>query len=107
MNPELKNHFEKKGLQFVGQDVEGQRMEIIELKGERSLKSTELITCGFKGNGVFFMFVPDHCYFVGVQYHPEFTSRPIKPSPPYFGLLLAAAGKLQSYLSRGCHLSQR
>uniref|UniRef100_A0A3B3DRH7 CTP synthase n=1 Tax=Oryzias melastigma TaxID=30732 RepID=A0A3B3DRH7_ORYME len=81
VNPELKNHFEKKGLQFVGQDVEGQRMEIIELK--------------------------DHCYFVGVQYHPEFTSRPIKPSPPYFGLLLAAAGKLQSYLSRGCLLSQR
>lgn len=49
----------------------------------------------------------DHCYFVGVQYHPEFTSRPIKPSPPYFGLLLAAAGKLQSYLAKGCQLSPR
>uniref|UniRef100_A0A671WRY3 CTP synthase n=1 Tax=Sparus aurata TaxID=8175 RepID=A0A671WRY3_SPAAU len=68
-------------LQFVGQDVEGERMEVIELE--------------------------DHCYFVGVQYHPEFTSRPIKPSPPYFGLLLAAAGKLQSYLNKGCRLSPR
>ncbi|GAA6091365.1 CTP synthase 1, partial [Tachysurus ichikawai] len=48
-----------------------------------------------------------HPYFVGVQYHPEFTSRPIKPSPPYFGLLLAAAGKLHSYLMKGCRLSPR
>uniref|UniRef100_A0A8D0A4K4 CTP synthase n=1 Tax=Sander lucioperca TaxID=283035 RepID=A0A8D0A4K4_SANLU len=81
VNPELKHHFEKRGLQFVGEDVEGERMEVIELD--------------------------DHCYFVGVQFHPEFTSRPIKPSPPYFGLLLAAAGKLQSYLAKGCRLSPR
>uniref|UniRef100_A0A3Q3QS17 CTP synthase n=1 Tax=Monopterus albus TaxID=43700 RepID=A0A3Q3QS17_MONAL len=81
VNPELKHHFEQKGLQFVGQDVEGTRMEMIELQ--------------------------DHCYFVGVQYHPEFTSRPIKPSPPYLGLLLAAAGKLQTYLAKGCRLSPR
>lgn len=33
MNPELKHHFEQKGLQFVGQDVEGERMEVIELEG--------------------------------------------------------------------------
>uniref|UniRef100_A0A665TR54 CTP synthase n=1 Tax=Echeneis naucrates TaxID=173247 RepID=A0A665TR54_ECHNA len=81
VNPELKSHFEKKGLHFVGQDVEGERMEVIELD--------------------------DHPYFIGVQYHPEFTSRPIKPSPPYLGLLLAAAGKLQSYLQKGCRLSPR
>uniref|UniRef100_H3CJG6 CTP synthase n=1 Tax=Tetraodon nigroviridis TaxID=99883 RepID=H3CJG6_TETNG len=81
VNPALKDYFVKHGLQFVGQDVQGERMEIVELE--------------------------DHCYFVGVQYHPEFTSRPIKPSPPYFGLLLAAAGKLQSYLSKGCQLSPR
>uniref|UniRef100_A0A4W3J6H3 CTP synthase n=1 Tax=Callorhinchus milii TaxID=7868 RepID=A0A4W3J6H3_CALMI len=81
VNPELRNNFEDKGFRFVGQDVEGERMEIIELD--------------------------DHPYFVGVQYHPEFTSRPMKPSPPYFGLLLAAAGKLQSYLQKGCRLSPR
>uniref|UniRef100_A0A3Q3A287 CTP synthase n=1 Tax=Kryptolebias marmoratus TaxID=37003 RepID=A0A3Q3A287_KRYMA len=81
VNPELKSHFEDKGFRFVGQDVEGERMEVIELD--------------------------DHPYFVGVQYHPEFTSRPIKPSPPYLGLLLAAAGKLQSYLQKGCRLSPR
>lgn len=33
VNPELKNHFEDKGFRFVGQDVEGERMEVIELDG--------------------------------------------------------------------------
>uniref|UniRef100_A0A8C1DQR7 CTP synthase n=1 Tax=Cyprinus carpio carpio TaxID=630221 RepID=A0A8C1DQR7_CYPCA len=81
VNPELTQHFEEKGFRFVGQDVEGERMEVIELD--------------------------DHPYFVGVQYHPEFTSRPIKPSPPYLGLLLAAAGRLPGYLQKGCRLSPR
>lgn len=33
VNPELKGHFEDKGFRFVGQDVEGERMEVIELDG--------------------------------------------------------------------------
>lgn len=33
MNPALKDHFVKHGLQFVGQDVQGERMEIVELEG--------------------------------------------------------------------------
>lgn len=37
MNPELKDHFLKHGLQFVGQDVQGERMEIIELERESEL----------------------------------------------------------------------
>ena len=32
----------------------------------------------------------DHPYFVGVQFHPEFKSRPIKPGPLFVGLLQAA-----------------
>lgn len=35
VNPELKSHFEDKGFRFVGQDVEGERMEVIELDGKR------------------------------------------------------------------------
>ncbi|KAM9320154.1 CTP synthase 1 [Gastrophryne carolinensis] len=81
VNPELRHELEAQGLAFVGQDTEGERMEIVELE--------------------------DHPYFVGVQYHPEFTSRPIKPSPPYFGLLLASAGRLAQYIDRGCRLSPR
>lgn len=34
VNPELKQHFEENGFHFVGQDVEGERMEVIELDGE-------------------------------------------------------------------------
>ncbi|XP_073212017.1 CTP synthase 2 isoform X4 [Lepidochelys kempii] len=79
VNPELTGCFEEKGLKFVGRDTEGSRMEIIELE--------------------------NHPYFVGVQFHPEFSSRPMKPSPPYLGLLLAATGTLSAYLQRGCKLS--
>jgi CTP synthase len=50
---------------FVGKDETGQRCEIFELAG--------------------------HPYYVGVQYHPEFKSRPGRPSPPFLGLLMAAA----------------
>lgn len=105
MNPALKDYFVKHGLQFVGQDVQGERMEIVELEGGSELFiANACVPLGL----ILSCTVPlDHCYFVGVQYHPEFTSRPIKPSPPYFGLLLAAAGKLQSYLSKGCQLSPR
>lgn len=57
---------------------------------------------------IFFdVYLVDHPYFVGVQFHPEFSSRPMKPSPPYLGLLLAATGTLNAYLQRGCKLSPR
>ncbi|PFH32577.1 CTP synthase [Besnoitia besnoiti] len=69
VNPTVVSSMEAKGLMFVGQDERGQRMEIAELK--------------------------DHPFFFCVQYHPEFQSRPLKPSPPFLGLVLAAAGKLQ------------
>lgn len=81
VNPEYVSQFEEKGMKFVGRDVEGERMEIMEIK--------------------------DHPYFVGVQYHPEYISRPIRPSPPYLGLILAAIGKLTPYITRGCRLSPR
>lgn len=81
VNPTLTHLFEERGFDFCAQDVEGVRMEAIELTG--------------------------HPYFVGVQYHPEFTSRPLQPSPPYLGFILAASGKLQAYLQRGCRLSPR
>ena len=31
----------------------------------------------------------------------------MQPSPPYLGLLLAACGKLASYIARGCQNSPR
>ncbi len=66
VNPDLIQKIEAAGLVFVGKDETGLRCEIFELDG--------------------------HPYYVGVQYHPEFKSRPERPSPPFLGLLKAATG---------------
>ncbi|CAN6483743.1 unnamed protein product [Victoria cruziana] len=68
VNPDMIDKLERAGLSFVGKDESGQRMEIIEL--------------------------PSHPFFVGVQFHPEFKSRPGKPSPVFLGLIRAATGEL-------------
>lgn len=34
--------------------------------------------------------LPDHPFFVGVQFHPEFLSRPLVPHPLFLALLVAA-----------------
>lgn len=70
VNPDLVPELEKHGLIFVGQDETGKRQEIIEL--------------------------PGHPFFLGAQYHPEFTSRPSKPNPCFTGLLEAAILKKKS-----------
>ena len=69
VNPDLIERIESEGLVFVGKDESGQRCEIFELN--------------------------DHPYYVGVQFHPEFKSRPGRPSPPFLGLLKAATGQLK------------
>ena len=44
--------------------------------------------------------VTKHPYYIGVQYHPEFKSRPNKPHPLFVGLVRAAlAGKEHSHES--------
>jgi CTP synthase len=35
--------------------------------------------------------IPNHRYFVGAQFHPEFKSRPSKPSPLFVGKMLSDA----------------
>ncbi|MCQ8891891.1 MAG: CTP synthase [Candidatus Methanosuratincola sp.] len=40
-----------------------------------------------------FLELPDHPFFLGTQSHPEFRSRPGRPSMPYLGFVSAAAGK--------------
>ncbi|XP_064628974.1 CTP synthase 1-like [Lineus longissimus] len=81
VNPDIIKQLEDKGMKFAGQDIEGERMEIME--------------------------IPAHPYFVAVQYHPEYISRPLKPSPPYLGLLLASCGKLENFIAKECKLSPR
>jgi CTP synthase len=35
----------------------------------------------------------DHPYFIGAQFHPELTSRPVMPAPMFMGLVAAAIGR--------------
>ena len=40
--------------------------------------------------------VPGHPFFVGVQFHPEFKSRPNRPHPLFLGFVSAALDRSQS-----------
>lgn len=40
----------------------------------------------------------DHPYYVGMQAHPEFCSRPLNPSPGFLGFVAAAAGILDEQI---------
>lgn len=71
VNPDLVNLLEEKGLIFSGKDTTGQRMEVIELNSKT------------------------HPYFVGVQFHPEYKSRPLRPAPVFLGLLQAVQKQKQ------------
>ncbi len=64
VNINFKNQFEKKGLIFSGNSPDKKLPEIIELK--------------------------NHPWFIGVQFHPEFKSRPLKPHPLFSSFIKAA-----------------
>ena len=64
VNNNLKNEFERKGLIFSGMSPDDNLPEIIELK--------------------------NHPWFIGVQFHPEFKSRPLAPHPLFSSFIKAA-----------------
>ena len=66
-NNTYREQLEAKGLVIAGTTPDGHLVEVIELK--------------------------DHPFFVGVQYHPEFQSRPLSPHP-LFKQFLEAAKKM-------------
>ena len=64
VNISYKNQFEKKGLLFSGNSPDKNLPEIIELR--------------------------KHPWFIGVQFHPEFKSRPLTPHPLFCSFIKAA-----------------
>lgn len=66
-NNQFKEIFEKGGMVFSGINPEKNLVEILEL--------------------------PNHPFFVASQFHPEFLSRPLKPSPLFLGFIQAAIKK--------------
>jgi CTP synthase (UTP-ammonia lyase) len=39
--------------------------------------------------------VPDHPFYIGSQFHPEFKSRPLRPHPLFFGFVGACKEALE------------
>ena len=70
VNNELIPTLEQKGLQVAGRSLDGTLVEIIELK--------------------------EHPWFVGCQFHPEFTSKPRKGHPLFISFVNAAAKHSQN-----------
>jgi CTP synthase len=64
VNINYKDQFERKGMIFSGLSPDNKLPEIIELK--------------------------NHPWFIGVQFHPEFKSRPLSPHPLFSSFIKAA-----------------
>ncbi|MDY6818710.1 MAG: CTP synthase [Halobacteriales archaeon] len=71
VNPAYIEDLEDAGIRFSGQAIEDTDLQ---LTGEAS-RRMEILE------------LPDHPYFLGTQFHPEFRSRPGRASPPFVGLL--------------------
>jgi len=69
-NPDYREAFEAAGMVVSGTSPDGRLVEIIEL--------------------------PDHPWYVGVQFHPEFTSRFLFPHPLFSGFVEACLRRRDS-----------
>jgi CTP synthase len=66
-NNVYRQQFAAHGMEVVGTSPDGTLVEVIEL--------------------------PDHPWFIGVQYHPEFKSQPTRPHPLFAGFVGAALAR--------------
>ena len=66
MDPQYIETLQKGGLIFSGRHPSQPIMQVLELPLEQ------------------------HPYFIGAQFHPELTSRPLDPAPLFMGLIAAA-----------------
>ncbi|MEM3670998.1 MAG: CTP synthase [Thermoprotei archaeon] len=68
VNPAYVDALTRAGLVISGRSKQGNRVEAIEL--------------------------PGHPFYVATQFHPEFRSRPMRPSPPYMGFVKSIAARI-------------
>lgn len=74
VNMTYREQLETTGLKFVGLSPDGALPETVERE--------------------------DHPWFIGVQFHPEFKSRPFAPHPLFVGFIQAAMGIIPKYTLR-------
>jgi len=84
INPAYVSRLEDSGMRFIGKDEKGERMQIMELRGEGAMIAPESSANSCS--------TIEHPYFVGLQAHPEFCTRPLNPSPPFLGFVAASSG---------------
>ncbi len=72
-NPEYRNPFSAAGMSATGTSPDGNLVEIVE--------------------------VPEHPWFVAVQFHPEFKSKPLAPHPLFTGFVEAARTRHQERMA--------
>lgn len=66
-NNQYKHRYEKAGMRISGVSPDGQLVEAIE--------------------------IPDHPFFIGTQFHPEYQTSPLRPHPLFKALIKAAKKK--------------
>ncbi len=72
-NPEYRELFERNGMIISGESPDGYLAEIMEFR--------------------------DHPFFIGVQFHPEFKSRPLNPHPIFRDFVYASIKTIKAYVS--------
>jgi CTP synthase len=80
-NNEYREQLEKAGMRFTGTSPDGRLVEIVE--------------------------IPDHPWFLAVQFHPEFTSRPNRPQPLFREFVAAALAYGSASRSAGISASTK
>lgn len=62
------------------------------------MQSHGMTLAGLSPNGrlVEIVELPDHPWFVGAQFHPEFKSRPDRPHPLFYGFIKASVEKMEA-----------
>lgn len=88
VNPEYVQRLHTSGMAFIGRDEKGERMQIMELPS----MSFTTATATLQNDLFIYTHTVDHPFFVGLQAHPEFCTRPLNPSPPFLGFVAAACG---------------
>jgi CTP synthase len=73
-NNRYRQQFGANGMLFSGTSPDGSLVEVVELA--------------------------DHPFFVAVQYHPEFKSKPTSPQPLFAGFIAAAVSRSQNKSDR-------
>jgi CTP synthase len=74
VDPSYIERLEAAGMVFSGRHPTRPIMQFLELRAEQADGSTG----------------PTHPFFIGAQFHPELTSRPLRPQPMFMGLVAAA-----------------